>query len=185
MPFAFELIRKDPQSRARLGKITTVHGAVETPAFMPVGTQGTVKSLRPEDLRQCGAQMILGNTYHLYLRPGHETVRRLGGLHAFMNWPGPILTDSGGFQVYSLAALRKIGPEGVMFRSHIDGSQHFLSPRKAVEIQEALGSDIMMSEPSASWISTAFRGERKCWDPSMWERNITPSGPILRSAASE
>ncbi|HRS81943.1 MAG TPA: tRNA guanosine(34) transglycosylase Tgt, partial [Smithellaceae bacterium] len=144
MPFAFELIRKDPQTRARLGKIITAHGTVETPAFMPVGTQGTVKSLRPEDLLQCGAQVLLGNTYHLYLRPGHETIRRLGGLHTFMNWPGPILTDSGGFQVYSLAALRKIGPEGVMFRSHIDGSQHFLSPRKAVEIQEALGSDIMM-----------------------------------------
>jgi queuine tRNA-ribosyltransferase len=144
MPFAFELTGKDLQTRARLGKISTAHGTVDTPAFMPVGTQATVKSLRPEDLLQCGAQMILGNTYHLYLRPGHETVRQLGGLHAFMNWSGPILTDSGGFQVYSLAALRKIGPEGVMFRSHIDGSQHFLSPRKAVEIQEALGSDIMM-----------------------------------------
>ncbi|MDD2276231.1 MAG: tRNA guanosine(34) transglycosylase Tgt [Smithellaceae bacterium] len=164
MPFAFELIRKDPQSRARLGKITTVHGAVETPAFMPVGTQGTVKSLRPEDLRQCGAQMILGNTYHLYLRPGHETVRRLGGLHAFMNWPGPILTDSGGFQVYSLAALRKIGPEGVMFRSHIDGSQHFLSPRKAVEIQEALGSDIMMCLDECTPYPATFEQTRESMD---------------------
>ncbi len=160
MPFAFEVTGKDPQTRARLGKITTAHGTVDTPAFMPVGTQGTVKSLRPEDLLQCGAQMILGNTYHLYLRPGHETVRRLGGLHAFMNWPGPILTDSGGFQVYSLAALRKIGPEGVMFRSHIDGSKHFLSPKKAVEIQEALGSDIMMCLDECTPYPATFRQTR-------------------------
>lgn len=144
MPFSFELIKKDLRTSARLGRITTPHGAVDTPAFMPVGTQGTVKSLRPEDLSSSGAQIILGNTYHLYLRPGHETIRDLGGLHSFMNWPGPILTDSGGFQVYSLGALRKILPDGVMFRSHIDGSKHFLNPRKAIEIQEALGSDIMM-----------------------------------------
>ncbi|PKN11120.1 MAG: tRNA guanosine(34) transglycosylase Tgt [Deltaproteobacteria bacterium HGW-Deltaproteobacteria-5] len=145
MPFSFELIKKDPDTGARLGKMVTPHGPIDTPAFMPVGTQGTVKSLRPEDLEKCGAQIILGNTYHLYLRPGHETVRKLGGLHTFMNWPGPILTDSGGFQVYSLSALRKIGPDGVMFQSHIDGSRHFLTPHKAIEIQEALGSDIMMS----------------------------------------
>jgi queuine tRNA-ribosyltransferase len=117
---------------------------VHTPAFMPVGTQGTVKSMLPEEIKNCGAEIILGNTYHLYLRPGHETIKKLGGLHRFMNWPDPILTDSGGFQVYSLSALRKITPDGVMFRSHIDGSQHFLSPQKAIEIQEALGSDIMM-----------------------------------------
>ncbi len=144
MPFSFELLKKDSTTSARLGKMITPHGVVDTPAFMPVGTQGTVKSLRPEEIANCGAQIILGNTYHLYLRPGHDTVQKLGGLHTFMNWPGPILTDSGGFQVYSLAALRKIGPEGVMFRSHIDGSKHFLSPQKAIEIQEALGSDIMM-----------------------------------------
>jgi queuine tRNA-ribosyltransferase len=111
---------------------------------MPVGTQGTVKSMLPEEIKNCGAEIILGNTYHLYLRPGHETIQKMGGLHRFMNWPDPILTDSGGFQVYSLSALRKITPDGVMFRSHIDGSQHFLSPQKAIEIQEALGSDIMM-----------------------------------------
>lgn len=145
MPFSFELIKKDLLTSARLGKMITSHGAVDTPVFMPVGTQGTVKSLRPEDLSNCGAQIILGNTYHLYLRPGHETIRKLGGLHTFMNWSGPILTDSGGFQVYSLGALRKILPDGVMFRSHIDGSKHFLNPQKAIEIQEALGSDIMMS----------------------------------------
>jgi queuine tRNA-ribosyltransferase len=111
---------------------------------MPVGTQGTVKSMIPEEIKNCGAEIILGNTYHLYLRPGHETIKKLGGLHKFMNWPDPILTDSGGFQVYSLGALRKITTDGVMFNSHIDGSKHLLTPQKAIEIQEALGSDIMM-----------------------------------------
>jgi queuine tRNA-ribosyltransferase len=144
MHFSFEILKKDSATNARLGRISTPHGSVDTPAFMPVGTQGTVKALRPEDLRDCGVQIILGNTYHLYLRPGHESIRRLGGLHTFMNWPGPILTDSGGFQVYSLGALRKILPEGVMFRSHIDGSRHLLTPQKAIEIQEALDSDIQM-----------------------------------------
>ncbi len=144
MPFGFELIKKDRSTGARLGKITTPHGEVDTPAFMPVGTQGTVKALRPDDLSACGAQMILGNTYHLYLRPGHDLIGKMGGLHSFMNWPGPILTDSGGFQVFSLGALRKILPDGVRFRSHIDGSLHMLTPAKAIEIQEALGSDIMM-----------------------------------------
>ena len=144
MSFSFDVIKKDETTQARLGKIMTPHGAVDTPAFMPVGTQGTVKALRPDEIRSCGAQIILSNTYHLYLRPGHETIRKMGGLHTFMNWPGPILTDSGGFQVFSLGALRKILPEGVMFRSHIDGSKHLLTPGKAVEIQQALGSDIMM-----------------------------------------
>jgi queuine tRNA-ribosyltransferase len=144
MPFQFDLIKQDSATSARLGKMTTPHGIVNTPAFMPVGTQGTVKSMLPEEIKNCGAEIILGNTYHLYLRPGHETIKKLGGLHRFMNWPDPILTDSGGFQVYSLGALRKITPDGVMFRSHIDGSKHFLSPQKAIEIQKALGSDIMM-----------------------------------------
>ena len=144
MPFQFDLIKQDSATAARLGKMITPHGIVHTPAFMPVGTQGTVKSMLPEEIKNCGAEIILGNTYHLYLRPGHETIKKLGGLHRFMNWPDPILTDSGGFQVYSLGALRKITPDGVMFRSHIDGSKHFLSPQKAIEIQEALGSDIMM-----------------------------------------
>ena len=144
MPFQFDLIKQDNKTSARLGKMITPHGMVHTPAFMPVGTQGTVKSMLPEEIKNCGAEIILGNTYHLYLRPGHETIKKLGGLHRFMNWPDPILTDSGGFQVYSLGALRKITPDGVMFRSHIDGSKHFLSPLKVIEIQEALGSDIMM-----------------------------------------
>jgi queuine tRNA-ribosyltransferase len=144
MPFQFDLIKQDSATSARLGKMITPHGMVHTPAFMPVGTQGTVKSMLPEEIKNCGAEIILGNTYHLYLRPGHETIKKLGGLHRFMNWQDPILTDSGGFQVYSLGALRKITPDGVMFRSHIDGSKHFLSPQKAIEIQEALGADIMM-----------------------------------------
>jgi len=140
----FNLTKKDSETAARLGEITTPHGMIHTPVFMPVGTQATVKSMLPEEIKKCGADIILGNTYHLYLRPGHETIKKLGGLHRFMNWPYPILTDSGGFQVYSLGTLRKITPDGVMFRSHIDGSRHFLTPQKAIEIQEALGADIMM-----------------------------------------
>jgi queuine tRNA-ribosyltransferase len=144
MAFSFEVLKQDARSGARLGKIATAHGEVSTPVFMPVGTQGSVKALMPETLKEMGAGMILSNTYHLYLRPGHQLVRDLGGLHRFMHWEGPILTDSGGFQVFSLGALRKITPEGVLFQSHIDGSRHFLSPELAVSIQEALGSDIMM-----------------------------------------
>jgi queuine tRNA-ribosyltransferase len=140
----FTRIAKDPGCAARLATIGTPHGEVRTPAFMPVGTQGTVKGLTPEQVRGLGADIILGNTYHLYLRPGHRLIADVGGLHRFMNWPGPILTDSGGFQIYSLGALRRIADEGATFQSHIDGSSHFLSPESAVEIQEALGSDIMM-----------------------------------------
>ena len=142
--FSFTLEHTDSRSRARLGRIRTAHGEIRTPVFMPVGTQGTVKSLTPEDLRELGAEVILANTYHLYLRPGHERIRRLGGLHRFMHWEYPILTDSGGYQVFSLGALRKISAEGVSFRSHLDGSSHFLTPESVVEIQEALGSDIAM-----------------------------------------
>jgi queuine tRNA-ribosyltransferase len=130
---------------ARTGIIETTRGKIETPVFMPVGTQGTVKALSPEDLKDTGAQIILSNTYHLYLRPGHETVERLGGLHEFMNWDRPVLTDSGGYQVYSLAKLRKITEDGVTFQSHIDGSRHFLGPRESMAIQKALGSDIVMA----------------------------------------
>lgn len=130
---------------ARLGRITTQRGIINTPAFMPVGTQGTVKAMSPEELDGMGAEIILGNTYHLYLRPGHRTVEKLGGLHGFMNWPGPVLTDSGGFQVFSLASLRKISPEGVSFQSHIDGSRHFLDPELSMEIQHSLGAEIIMA----------------------------------------
>jgi queuine tRNA-ribosyltransferase len=143
MAFRFEL-RKTDQSGARLGRLHTPHGVVDTPAFMPVGTQGTVKGLTQYALEELGVQILLGNTYHLYLRPGHERIRQLGGLHGFMAWPRAILTDSGGFQVFSLSELRKVTDEGVTFRSHLDGSEHFLSPERALEIQTALGSDIMM-----------------------------------------
>ncbi|HEY7221846.1 MAG TPA: tRNA guanosine(34) transglycosylase Tgt [Candidatus Binatia bacterium] len=141
----FTVVKKDPSSRARLGRLVTAHGDVETPCFMPVGTQGTVKAILPRDLREIGCQILLGNTYHLYLRPGHELIRALGGLHRFMGWDGPILTDSGGYQVFSLGAMRKITEEGVQFQSHLDGSSHLLTPEKTVEIQEALGSDIAMA----------------------------------------
>lgn len=145
MAIKYELIKECKQSGARLGKISTPHGEIETPIFMPVGTQATVKAMTPEELKEIKSQIILGNTYHLYLRPGHELIKKAGGLHSFMNWDKPILTDSGGFQVFSLGPLRKISEEGVEFRSHLDGSKHFISPEKAVEIQNALGSDIMMA----------------------------------------
>ena len=141
----YELIKKDSRTKARRGRVNTPHGPIESPVFMPVGTAGTVKAMKPEEVRDMGAQIILGNTYHLYLRPGHEVVKAAGGLHKFMNWERAILTDSGGFQVFSLGAMRKISEEGVEFRSHIDGSKHMLSPEKSMEIQNALGSDIMMA----------------------------------------
>ena len=142
--FQYKVLKKDISTGARLGKICTPHGDVDTPVFMPVATQGTVKSLVPETVRDLGAEMILTNTYHLYLRPGHKIIKELGGIHRFMNWNAPILTDSGGFQIYSLGALRKITEDGAIFQSHIDGSKHFISPEVAIEIQESLGSDIMM-----------------------------------------
>ena len=141
----YELIKTCNQTGARLGRLHTPHGVIETPIFMPVGTQATVKSMTPEELKEIGSQIILSNTYHLYMRPGHDLIERAGGLHKFMNWDKPILTDSGGFQVFSLGPLRKIKEEGVEFRSHLDGSKHFLSPEKATEIQNALGSDIIMA----------------------------------------
>src|SRR6266850_1619175 len=143
MNCSFGISKTDPTG-ARRGRLTTPHGTVETPFFMPVGTQASVKALTQEALEELGAEIILANTYHLYLRPGHELVRKLGGLHQFMSWPRAILTDSGGYQVFSLSALRKMTDEGVRFRSHLDGSEHLLTPEKAVEIQLALGSDIAM-----------------------------------------
>jgi len=140
----FRLVKKDGTSAARLGSLKTPHGDIETPIFMPVGTQATVKAMTPEELREISAQIILANTYHLYIRPGHELIGRMGGLHKFMNWQGPILTDSGGFQVFSLGELRKIKEEGVTFQSHLDGSYHFISPEVSIAIQEALGADIIM-----------------------------------------
>ena len=145
MAVKFETVKKYKEGLARAGILHTPHGIIETPVFMPVGTQATVKTMTPDELRMTGAQIILSNTYHLYLRPGHELIAEAGGLHKFMNWPGPILTDSGGFQVFSLGDLREIKDEGISFRSHIDGSLHFISPEKAMEIQRALGSDIAMA----------------------------------------
>ena len=152
----YDLIKKDSESKARRGVVHTPHGDIQTPVFMPVGTQATVKSLIPEQVADTGAEILLCNTYHLYLRPGHEVVKAAGGLHKFMNWNKPILTDSGGFQVFSLGKLRKITEEGAAFSSHIDGSKHMLSPEKSIEVQNALGSDIIMAfdecvEPKADY----------------------------------
>ncbi|GAB4197919.1 MAG: tRNA guanosine(34) transglycosylase Tgt [Roseiflexaceae bacterium] len=164
MPLTFDIEARDPQTRARAGRISTAHGVVETPVFMPVGTRGTVKSLTPEELRDHGAQIILGNTYHLYLQPGHELIARMGGLHRFMGWDGPILTDSGGFQVFSLVyggiadevkgrrpahpeakpGMVKVTDEAVIFRSYIDGSQHVFTPERSIEIQKGIGADIIL-----------------------------------------
>jgi len=142
--FKFKIIYSDKKTRARLGKLITPRGVVETPVFMPVGTLGSIKALIPEVVSSLGYKIILANTYHLYLRPGPEVIKKAGGLHSFMNWKGLILTDSGGFQVYSLASFRKILSEGILFRSHLDGSEHLLTPKKALDIQLKLNSDILM-----------------------------------------
>ena len=157
----FEVLARD--GAARCGRLTTAHGSVETPVFMPVGTAATVKAMTPEGVAATGARIILGNTYHLMLRPGAERIAALGGLHRFMNWPHAILTDSGGFQVMSLAALRKISEEGVAFRSHLDGSRHLLSPERSVEIQHLLGADITMAFDEC----TPFPAERDQVEASM------------------
>src|SRR5947208_78611 len=140
----FDLCGKDASCRARRGRLTTKHGVIETPAFMPVGTQGSVKAVSSRELREVGSQIVLGNTYHLFVRPGLDVIRQCGGLHRFMNWDGPILTDSGGYQIFSLAKLRRITEEGVHFQNHVDGASAFISPEIAMEIQAALGSDIAM-----------------------------------------
>lgn len=140
----FELLGQDSQSKARRGQLATAHGVIDTPAFMPVGTQGTVKAVTPRELRELNAQIVLGNTYHLFVRPGLDVIKHFGGLHSFMNWDGPILTDSGGYQIFSLAKLRKITEEGVNFQNHVDGTPAFITPEIAMEIQAALGSDIAM-----------------------------------------
>src|SRR5262245_61849258 len=140
----FELLKTDSSSQARLGRLTTGHGVVETPIYMPVGTQASVKALDPRELDEIGTQILLGNTYHLYIRPGLDIIAETGGLHRFMSWAKPILTDSGGFQVFSLAKIRKVKAHGVEFRSHLDGSLLFLGPKESMEIQRVLGSDIAM-----------------------------------------
>src|SRR6476660_7566240 len=140
----FQLITKDANSKARRGRLTTPHGVIETPAFMPVGTQGSVKGVSPRELCELEAQIILGNTYHLFVRPGLDVIKHFGGLHNFMRWNGPILTDSGGYQIFSLVKLRKITEEGVQFQNHVDGARAFISPEIAMEIQAVFGSDIAM-----------------------------------------
>jgi queuine tRNA-ribosyltransferase len=169
----FELLATDPTSKARLGRLTTAHGVIDTPVFMPVGTQASVKALDPRELREMGTQILLGNTYHLAIRPGMEIMKAAGGLHKFMNWPGPILTDSGGFQVFSLAKIRKIREHGVEFRSHLDGSMLFMGPKESMEIQRILGSDIAMAfdecpphdcEPKAAYecVQRTIQWAREC-----------------------
>src|SRR6267143_6316155 len=145
MQKTFELLATDRHSKARRGCLTTAHGAIDTPAFIPVGTQGSVKGVSPRELRALDAQIILGNTYHLFVRPGLDVIKHFGDLHNFMNWDGPILTDSGGYQIFSLAKLRKITEDGVEFQNHVDGARAFISPEIAMEIQRALDSDIAMA----------------------------------------
>ena len=186
--FNFDVIAESSTTRARAGVIQTAHGKVETPIFMPVGTQGTVKSLTPEELLSAGAQIILGNTYHLYLRPGCDVIRQFSGLHRFMNWNGPILTDSGGFQIFSLAKLAKISDKGVTFQSHIDGSRHLLTPEKAVEIQTCLGSDVMMCldhciqfpaerEPTRQALEITTRWAQRC--KAAWQGSSNGNGALF------
>ncbi len=178
--FAFECLKEHSHSSARLGRITTAHGTIDTPAFMPVGTQATVKALTPEDLKACNAQMILGNTYHLYLRPGHAIIQALGGLHRFMNWDGPILTDSGGFQVFSLARLAKVSEDGVTFQSHIDGSAHEFTPEHSMRVQQALGADIIMTfDEPMPYPAEKSAVEKSCHLSARWAkrcREVHPDG---------
>src|SRR6185312_7075084 len=161
MSVGFEILARD--GSARLGRLSTAHGIIETPAFMPVGTAATVKAMTPDGVAATGARILLGNTYHLMLRPSAERIAALGGLHRFMSWPHAILTDSGGFQVMSLAGLRRISEEGVEFRSHLDGSKHLLTPERSVEIQHLLGADITMAFDEC----TPFPAEREAVEASM------------------
>ena len=189
----FELLSTDaPRSKARRGRLTTAHGVIESPAFMPVGTQGTVKSVSPQELRDLRAQVILGNTYHLFVRPGLDVMRAFGGLHRFMRWDGPILTDSGGYQVFSLAKIRKITEEGVHFQNHIDGTPTFLGPETAMEIQSVLGSDIHMAfdecppypcehDYAAKSLDLTLRWAQRCRDwAAAHPRSETTGQPLLR-----
>ncbi len=188
MSGCFEVLAGDPGSAARRGRLTTRRGVVETPVFMPVGTQGTVKAVSPRELLELEAQVVLGNTYHLFVRPGLEVIRKLGGLHRFMGWDGPILTDSGGFQVFSLAKLRRITEEGVHFQNHLDGAPCFIGPETSMEIQDVLGSDIVMAfdecpphpcthEDAARSLDLTLRWERRCID--WWEGKAAPRRPLL------
>ncbi len=159
--FSFEVIKQDPVFGARAGVLHTPHGDIETPIYMPVGTQATVKGILPRDLNEAGAQIILSNTYHLYMRPGDEIVKKAGGLHKFMNWNKPILTDSGGFQVFSLAKLNQIKDDGVTFQSNVDGSRHFITPERAIEIENNLGADIIMQFDQCSEYGASHKDSEK------------------------
>jgi queuine tRNA-ribosyltransferase len=188
----FELRANDAASKARRGRLTTGHGVIETPAFMPVGTQGSVKAVSPRELRELKAEIILGNTYHLFVRPGLEVIRHFGGLHRFMNWDGPILTDSGGYQIFSLAKLRKITEEGVAFQNHLDGTPTFISPEIAMEIQAALGSDIaMVLDECPPWpceydyaarsLEMTTRWAKRCKEATQKEENVQrPTSNVQR-----
>ncbi len=183
MSLTFEVYQTDPHSQARLGRVQTPQGAVETPMFMPVGTQATVKALRTADLLTCGAQIVLCNTYHLYLRPGHELIRGLGGLHRFMGWERPILTDSGGYQVFSLGALARVTEDGVRFQSHLDGSRHVITPERAVDIQMALGSDIMMVLDECTPYPATYDAARLSMELTCrWARRSLQAGRDRRGA---
>jgi queuine tRNA-ribosyltransferase len=166
--FSFRTIKVCAQSGARIGELTTPHGVIETPVFMPVGTRATVKSLAPRDVKETGAQIILANTYHLYLRPGHKIVQAAGGLHKFMAWDKPILTDSGGFQVYSLSKLRKITDEGAVFSSHIDGSVHKLTPEFVMEIENALGADIIMAFDECASYGVDYKTAKEAYQRTVY-----------------
>lgn len=180
--FHFSVLGRDSLTRARTGRVQTGHGCFDTPAFMPVGTQGSVKALTQEMLEHAGAEIILSNTYHLYLRPGHSIINRLGGLHRFMSWKRPILTDSGGFQVFSLGDLRKVSDEGVEFRSHLDGALHFLSPERAAEIQVALGSDIAMVLDECTAYPCDYEEARRSLDLTLrWARRSKEEARRLQS----
>jgi queuine tRNA-ribosyltransferase len=194
----FELLTQDPDSKARHGRLTTEHGAIETPAFMPVGTQGSVKAVSPRELRELNAPIILGNTYHLFVRPGIEVIQHLGGLHKFMNWDRPILTDSGGYQIFSLAKLRKISEEGVQFQNHVDGMTAVLSPEIVMEIQAGLGSDIaMVLDECPPWpceydyaaksaeMTTRWAKRCKEWAEAHAERSSEVAAAAVPSGSSE
>jgi queuine tRNA-ribosyltransferase len=189
----FELLAQDRQTKARRGRLATAHGVIDTPAFMPVGTQGSVKGVSPRELRELNAQIVLGNTYHLFVRPGIEVIKHFGGLHQFMNWDGPILTDSGGYQIFSLAKLRKISEDGVEFQNHVDGTPAFISPEIAMEIQATLGSDIAMAldecvpypcqrDYAAKSADMTTRWAKRCKE--WFEKNVEVVGAAVPSGSS-
>lgn len=165
--FKYEVIKECKQTGARIGRLTTPHGVIETPVFMPVGTMASVKALSPEELKAAGSQIILSNTYHLYLRPGADVIQRAGGLHKFMNWDKPILTDSGGFQIFSLSSMRKITDEGAVFNSFLDGSKHFIGPEESMEIQRKLGSDIVMAFDECTASGTDYKKSKEALERTL------------------